>query len=75
MNNQKKVKSLISLAILIIVTLFVVVTIQLVNIIKIKNNLNSQNQRINQLEQQLDYYENKNVENNHEGIVLGENKW
>ena len=69
MNNQKKVKALFSLSILIIVALFVTVVFQLVNIVKIKNNINSQKQQIEQLEQQLDYYENKEPETNYEEVI------
>lgn len=69
MNNQKKVKALFSLSILIIVALFVTVVFQLINIVKIKNNIITQNQQIEQLEQQLDYYQNKEPETNYEEVI------
>ena len=59
MENQKKVKLLIILSILIIVALFTVIVFQLVNIFKSKKELASQQQKIEQLEEDLDYYKNK----------------
>ena len=59
MENQKKVKLLIILSILIIVALFTVIVFQLVNIVKSKKELASQQQKIEQLEEDLDYYKNK----------------
>ncbi len=68
MNSQKKVKFLIFLAILVVITLFVVIVFQLVNIIRINNKLDSQYQQISQLEEQLDYYKNKQPQSDYETI-------
>ena len=69
MINQKKVKTLLSLAIIIIVSLFVVVAFQLVNISKMSNALNSKKDQIQQLQQQLDYYQNKTPQSDYEEIT------
>ena len=68
MTSQKKVKLLISFALLIIVTLFAVTVFQLVNIIIKQNKLNEQQQIIAQLEEKLDYYNNKQPESEYETI-------
>ena len=57
MTGQKKVKLVISLAILIIVALFAIVTIQIVNISKAKKEISNQQKQIQQLEKQLNSYE------------------
>lgn len=69
MKNQKKIKTIFSLAILIVVSLLVVIGFQLFNIIKTQNTIKKQNQTIHQLEQELDYYQNKNLDNAYEEIV------
>lgn len=69
MSNQKKVKMLIALAMLIVAVLFVTVIVQLVNISKTKNKIEHQNQKIEQLEKDLDYYKNKQLEEDYEVIV------
>ena len=69
MNTQKKVKFLIAVAMLFIVTLFVIVVAQIVNIAKTKNELSSQQQQIEQLEKELDYYKNKLPSKDYEEIV------
>lgn len=68
MNNQKKVKALISFLILIVVTLFVVSIFQIVNINKTKNKLIEQEKQIERLEQELDYHKNKNPNDDYEVI-------
>ena len=68
MNNQKKVKALISFLILIVITLFVVSIFQIVNINKTKNKLIEQEKQIERLEQELDYHKNKNPNDDYEVI-------
>lgn len=68
MNNQNKVKSLIALAMLIIVVLFITVVIQLVNISKTQKEVLAKQEQIQQLEKQLDYYENKQPDSNYETV-------
>lgn len=63
MATQKKVKFLIGLAILIFVALLTVTIIQIVTIAKTKNELNQQKTQIEQLNKELDYYQNKLPEN------------
>ncbi len=59
MNNTKRIKFLIALAIFIIVTLFTTAIVQIVFINKTKNELNHQRQEIERLEKELDYYNHK----------------
>ena len=66
MNNQKKIKLLLAFTLLIIVTLLSVVVFQLVDIVKTKKYRSLQEEKIKQLEQQLDYYQNKNPDNDYE---------
>ena len=68
MNNQKKVKTLISFLILIVVALFLVSIFQIVNINKTKNKLIEQEKQIERLEQELDYHKNKNPNEDYEVI-------
>ncbi len=56
MTIQKKVKLIISLAILIIIALCVTVVFQVVNISKINKEIHAQEKQIQQLENQLDAY-------------------
>ena len=69
MNNQKKVKLLIAFAMLIVVALFVTVVAQIVNISKTQNKLANQQQQIEKLEKELDYYKNKLPNEDYEEIV------
>lgn len=54
---------------LIIIALFVVVVIQLVNISKIKNQIESQQQQIETLDKELDYYKNKQPNEDYEVLT------
>ena len=72
MSQQKKVKSLIALAFLIVITLAVVVVFQLVSIAKINQQIESQNQQIEQLEKELDYWQNKLPNSDFETMQQGE---
>ena len=56
MSIQKKVKLLISLAILIIIALFSIVVIQIINISKANKEIHRQQEQIQRLENQLDSY-------------------
>ena len=69
MNNQKKVKFLIAVAMLFAIALFVIVVAQIVNISKTQNKLANQQQQIEQLEKELDYYKNKLPNEDDEEIV------
>lgn len=69
MNNQKKVKFLIAVAMLFAIALFVIVVAQIVNISKTQNKLANQQQQIEQLEKELDYYKNKLPNEDYEEIV------
>ena len=68
MNIQKKVKSIIFFAILLVIVLFATVIIQLVNIHKTKQTIAAQEQQIQQLEKTLDYYESKLPNKDHDSI-------
>ena len=57
MSIQKKVKFLISLAILVLIALCSVVVVQTFNISKAKKQLANQKHQIEQLEKQIDSYE------------------
>lgn len=57
MTQTRKVKFLISLAILIIVALFAVTIVQIVKINTAKNQIAKQQEQIQQLEKQLNSYE------------------
>ena len=69
MNNQRKVKFLIATAMLFAIALFVVVIAQIVNITKTQNKLTNQQQQIEQLEKELDYYKNKLPSEDYEEII------
>ena len=69
MNNQNKVKAFLGLATFIVISLLFVVGFQLFNIIKTKNTIANQNKTIEELQQQLDYYQNKNNGDSYEEIV------
>ena len=68
MKSPKKVKFLIFLAILVAVTLSVVISFQLVNIIKLNKKIEAQKKQISQLEQELDYNNNKQPQTDYETI-------
>lgn len=68
MNNQKKVKALISFLILLLVTLFTISIFQIVNINKTKSKLIEQQKQIEKLEQELDYHKNKKPNEDYETI-------
>ena len=72
MKSQAKVKFLIMLAILILIALFSLIGFQLYKIIKTENRINAQQEQITKLKQELDYYNNKLIENEHNSIT-GEN--
>ena len=59
MKTRSKVKILILLAVLIVVALIAISVFQLVKIIQTQNKITSQEQQIEQLEKELDYYKNK----------------
>lgn len=63
MAPQKKVKFLIGLAIFVFVALLTISIIQIVTIAKTKKELNQQRTQIEQLNKELDYYQNKLPEN------------
>ncbi len=69
MNNQRKVKFLIAIAMLFAIALFVVVIVQIVNIAKTQNKLTNQQQQIEQLEKELDYYKNKLPNEDYDEII------
>lgn len=73
MKSQMKVKAVILLAITILVALFFVVGFQLFKIIQANNKIESQQQQISNLQEQLDYY-TKLPDGEHESIT-GENQW
>ncbi|MBQ8615857.1 MAG: hypothetical protein IJ415_04750 [Clostridia bacterium] len=73
MKSQTKVKSVILLAIVILIALFGLVGFQLFKIIQANNKIESQQQQIANLQQQVDYYNNKSPNSNHE-IITGENQ-
>ena len=59
MREQTKIKSIIFLAIVLVIALFVTVITQLVFINKARKELHLQNQQLQELNKKLDYYENK----------------
>ena len=59
MREQTKIKSIIFLAIVLVIALFATVVTQLVFINKARKELNLQNQQLQELNKKLDYYENK----------------
>ena len=69
MKNQKKVKFLIAIAMLFAIALFVIVIAQIVNIAKTQTKLTNQQQQIEKLEKELDYYKNKLPNQDYEEIV------
>ena len=68
MSDQKKIKLIISLAILIIIALFAIVLFQIVNISKSKKEIANQQKQIHQLEKQLNFYE-KTPNTDYEEII------
>ena len=59
MREQTKIKSIIFLAIVLVIALFATVITQLVFINKARKELNLQKQQLQELNKKLDYYENK----------------
>ena len=59
MANQRRIKFLIALAIIILIALFALITTQLIFIGKTRKELTSQQKEIEELNRKLDYYENK----------------
>ena len=59
MREQTKIKSIIFLAIIVLIALFAIVITQLVFISKTRKELNLQKQQLQELNKKLDYYENK----------------
>ena len=72
MESQARVKFLIFIAILVLVGLFSLIGFQLYKIIETENRINNQQEQITKLQQQLDYYNNKIIEEEHNSIT-GEN--
>ena len=73
MNQQRKVKAIIILAIIVVIALLTLTISQLVFIAKAKKELNTQKQQIEELNKKLDYYENKNSnESGYDIIITGE---
>ena len=72
MESQARVKFLIFIAILVLVGLFSLIGFQLYKIIETENRINNQQEQITKLQQQLDYYNNKIIDGEHDSIT-GEN--
>lgn len=71
MKSQAKVKFLILLAVIVLIALFSIVGFQLIKISQIKKEISNQQNQIDSLQQQLDYYE-KLPSTDHDSIS-GEN--
>ena len=59
MNSPKRIKFIIMLAIVIVVALLGVIVFQIVNIAKAKKEIAKQQEQIRELNEKLDYYNNK----------------
>jgi len=70
MKSQFKVKTLILLAVIILIALFSFVGFQLVKISQAKKQIENQQQLINSLQQQIDAHQ-KNPDSNHD-LITGE---
>lgn len=66
MANQRKIKLLIALAIIILIALFALITTQLIFIGKTNKELRTQQKEIEELNRKLDYYENKLPDNGYD---------
>lgn len=60
MQAQNKIKLFIILAIILIILLFVISVVQIVNIKNKQNLIAEQQKEISRLEEELNYWENKN---------------
>lgn len=68
MQNQIKIKFIILVAIIIPIALFGIVGFQLFKINQTNKKLHKQEQQIELLQEQLDYYENKAPSGEHDSI-------
>lgn len=69
MKSQAKVKFVIFLALIIIVAMLSLLCFQLVKINQVKKKIYSQQQQISQLQEQLDYFNNKTTDSEHDSII------
>ena len=60
--NGKRIKFIIFLAVIVLIALFTLTIFQLVDLHKTKKELTSQRDQITQLEKELDYYKNKQLQ-------------
>ena len=70
--NSKRIKFIIVLAIVLMAALLVTTIVQLVYIAKAKKEIAKQEEQIRELDEKLDYYNNKN-NNSYNIITTGEN--
>ena len=68
MKSQAKVKFFILLAIMVVVALFGLLGFQLYKIIQANKQISLQQQQISSLQKQMDYYENKLPNTEHDNI-------
>ena len=68
MRPNRKIKLLISLSLLTLIILVGVVVFQVVKINQTKDKLSNQEKQIAKLEQELDFWKNKNNNSNYEEI-------
>lgn len=71
MKSQAKVKFIILLSIMVMVALFVIIGFQLFKIGKVKKQISAQQYQIQQLQKELDYY--NNIPNGPHNSITGEN--
>lgn len=64
--NPKRIKTIFTIAVLLVVILFVVSVILIVNIHITKNKIKEQNTQINNLKEQIELYKNQNNNPNQE---------
>ncbi|MBQ9795796.1 MAG: hypothetical protein IJW36_02385 [Clostridia bacterium] len=69
MKSQAKVKFLIMLAVVILIAIFALLSFQLFKINQIKKQIAIQKNQISNLEQQIDFYENKQESTEYDTIT------
>ena len=69
MNSTRRIKFIIGLAILIVIALIAVVVFQLITLNKTKKELLQQQQQIERLQQEVDYYSNKQPNADYDSIT------
>ena len=73
MNSPKRIKFIIGLAIIIVVALLTVIVFQIVNITKAKKEIAKQQDQIRELNEKLDYYQNKTNISPFNILTIGDN--